>query len=175
MIPLIDCAVADDAPAIHALVESAYRGDAARRGWTHEADLLGGQRTDVAAIAAIIASRDARILVARGDAGPMASVVVERKSDTVVYLGMLAVDPARQTGGLGKTMIAAAEAVGRDVFAATTMEMTVIERRTELIAYYRRRGFEPTGERRPFPYDDPAFGIPKSRDLDFIVLAKPLR
>ena len=54
------------------------------------------------------------------------------------------------------------------------MEMTVIANRGELIAWYERRGYVLTGERRPFPLDDPRFGLPKTRDLAFVVLEKPL-
>jgi hypothetical protein len=60
---------------------------------------------------------------------------------------------------------------------AKAMDMTVIAVRTELVAYYARRGYLATGERRPFPgYADPErFGHPKRPDLDFVVLRKPLR
>ena len=85
----LDRAGLDDIEALHALVEGAYRGESAKRGWTHEADLLGGQRTD-------------------------------------------------------------------------------------LIAYYERRGYSRTGEHRPFPHDDPRFGRPKSPELEFAVLRKSI-
>jgi GNAT superfamily N-acetyltransferase len=87
---------------------------------------------------------------------------------------MLTVKPALQGGGLGGRLIAVAERHARDAFAATVMEMTVISRRLELIAWYARRGYEPTGRQEPFPLDDPRFGIPKTRDLVFAVLAKRL-
>ena len=54
-----------DVSALHALVESAYRGDSARRGWSHEADLLDGQRTDQAALAAMVADPAQHLLVFR--------------------------------------------------------------------------------------------------------------
>ena len=56
-------AVGDDIPAIVALVESAYRGDASRQGWTTEADLLDGQRIDVDGVRAIIEDPLARVLL----------------------------------------------------------------------------------------------------------------
>ena len=52
--------------------------------------------------------------------------------------------------------------------------MTVLAQRLDLIAWYERRGYRPTGENQPFPYGDPRFGIPKRPDLSFMVLAKPL-
>lgn len=176
--PLIDLtispATASDLPAIHAIVEAAYRGDSARAGWTHEADLLAGQRTDIESLADILADPDQRLLVARSSGAIVGSVVIERKDEATAYLGMLAVDPALQAGGIGRQLIAAAEAMAAAEFGARAIEMTVIARRTELIAYYQRRGYALTGETRPFPYDDRRIGEPFSRDLDFVVLVKAL-
>lgn len=170
----ISLASHDDLPAIHAIVESAYRGDSARAGWTHEADLLDGQRTDPSVLAAILDDPDKRLLVARVEGVISASVVIESRRDGAAYLGMLAVDPRRQANGVGRALIDAAEQAARTVFSASRIEMTVIERRAELIAYYQRRGYALTGERRAFPYDDRSIGIPLSRDLDFVVLVKEL-
>ena len=44
--------------------------------------------------------------------------------------------------------------------------MTVIERRPELIAYYERRGYARTGERRP---------LPPAPEFDLLVLERPIR
>jgi hypothetical protein len=52
--------------------------------------------------------------------------------------------------------------------------MTVIAQRQELIAWYQRRGYSLTGEARPFPTEDPRFGLPKRDDLGFVVLEKRL-
>jgi predicted N-acetyltransferase YhbS len=171
----IDLATASDVPAVHALVESAYRGEAARQGWTHEADLVAGQRTDLATLAAIVADPAQRLLVHReADGRITGSVVVARAGDNVAYLGMLSVAPDRQAGGLGRALIVAAEAQARAAFGAASMEMTVIASRRELVAYYQRRGYVLTGERRPFPYHDPSVGQPLRDDLEFVVLVKSL-
>lgn len=164
-----------DIAGIHALIESAYRGDTARRGWTHEADLLGGQRTDISALSAALSEPDKQTLVLEIDGAIVATVHVETKNGDTAYLGQLAVSPTQQAHGLGQLMIAAAEAFAVDRFGARIMEMTVITQRPELIAYYIRRGYAATGETRPFPLDDPRFGIPVTRDLSFTVLAKTLR
>jgi len=52
--------------------------------------------------------------------------------------------------------------------------MTVIRQRPELIAWYERRGYRLTGERRSFPYGDERFGQPNRDDLEFVVLEKTL-
>ena len=163
-----------DIPALIDLVHSAYRGDRARGGWTHEADLLEGQRTDAEALTAIIADPTQRILLAEDGDGLAGCVQISDKGEGTAYLGLLSIAPERQARGLGRLLIEAAEAQARRDFGARSMEMTVIRQREELVAYYERRGYVRTGEERPFPLDDPRFGIPKRRDLSFVVLTKRL-
>jgi predicted N-acetyltransferase YhbS len=175
----VRAATSADIPALHALIESAYRGESAKRGWTHEADLLGGQRTDAEALAAIVADPKQTLLVGENEAGAMAGCVLvadkgERAGERIAYLGLLTVSPELQAGGLGRALVAAAEALARG-FGAEMMEMTVIKQRRELIDWYLRRGYALAGREEPFPLDDPRFGLPKTRDLAFVVLAKPLR
>ena len=163
-----------DLAALHPLVERAYRGDSARQGWTHEADLLGGQRTDLASLTGIVADPHQRILLAFDGGALLGCVQISDKGQGLAYLGLLSVDPDLQAGGLGKRLMAAAEAEAVSTFGARRMEMTVIRQRAELIAYYERRGYALTGEERPFPMDDERFGLPQRRDLAFVVLAKDL-
>jgi predicted N-acetyltransferase YhbS len=159
-------------------VNSAYRGDSSRRGWTTEADLLGGQRTDPVTLAGQLRAAGTTVLVAE-DAGRLVGcVLVEPVSadagEREAYLGMLTVDPGLQTRGVGSVLVGAAEAFARDALSACAMRMTVIAQRTELIAWYERRGYARTGETQPFPYGDARFGLPKRDDLHFIVLRKPI-
>lgn len=170
--PTIRPATHADLTALHALVEGAYRGDSARQGWTHEADLLDGQRTDLAMLASIIDDPDQRILAAVDGNDIVGCVQISRKENGVSYLGLLSVDPRQQGRGLGKELIAAAEDAAARWFGARVIEMTVIRQRDELIAYYERRGYAPTGETRPFPIADPRFGLPKTSELAFVVLAR---
>ena len=163
-----------DIDRLHALIESAYRGESAKRGWTHEADLLGGQRTDPPSLAAIIADPDQRILLAENDGKLQACVQLSRVDQTVAYLGLLTVDPAIQAGGIGKRLLRHCEDYVRDNWQAGVIEMTVIKQRRELIAYYERRGYQQTGEYRPFPHGDSRFGVPKSNLLEFAVLRKTI-
>ena len=161
-------------PALHGLIERSYRGDSAKAGWTHEADLLGGQRTDLAALDEMRADPEQRLLVAI-DAGDaiIGCVSVKRSAADRCYLGLLTVEPNLQAGGLGRQLIAAAEDAARAMGAAA-VEMTVIASRVELVRWYERRGYALTGERQPFPLDDPRFGLPKTRDLEFVVLERAL-
>lgn len=169
----IRAASPQDVPALHALIERAYRGDSAKTGWTHEADLLDGQRTDAAMLSEMLADPLQHLLIAPGDAGPIGCVCVKRLDSGAGYLGLLTVDPKLQAAGLGRRLIAAAEDVAR-AWGATIMEMTVIAQRRELIDWYIRRGYTPTGERRPFPHGDERFGRARRDDLEFVVLNRSL-
>ncbi|MEV0277981.1 GNAT family N-acetyltransferase [Streptomyces sp. NPDC050610] len=166
-------ATKDDVPAIVELIESAYRGDASRVGWTTEADLLGGQRTDPEGVAAVVDAEHGRLLLAERDGALVACCQLEHRGDHV-YFGMFAVRPAQQGGGLGKAVMAEAERLARAEWGASEMHMTVIRQREDLIAWYERRGYERTGQLTPFPYGDERFGIPRRADLEFELLVKPL-
>ena len=163
-----------DIAALHALIESAYRGDRARAGWSHEADLLDGQRTDREELKAILDDSAQRLLVLRDGQALRACVALADKGEGLAYLGMLTVDPQQQATGLGKLLLATAEDHAARDLGARRIEMTVIAQRAELIAWYERRGYALTGERRPFPAHDPRFGLPQRADLEFVVLEKRL-
>ncbi len=170
---MIGPAQAADLSALHPLIERAYRGDSARVGWSHEADLLGGQRTDLAALDAMLADPEQRLLVLREGDVIRGCVSLRRVAPDRCYLGLLTVEPTLQAAGLGRRLLAAAEDCAREL-GATVVEMTVIARRAELVAWYERRDYRLTGERRPFPLDDARFGLPKTRDLAFVVLERTL-
>lgn len=165
-------------PALVELVNSAYRGDSSRGGWTTEADLLGGQRTDVDTLRAQLRAAGTTVLVAEEPGRLVGCVLVEPVASGArmpeAYLGMLTVDPRIQARGIGSVLVQAAEACARDAMSARAMRMTVIAQRSELIAWYERRGYARTGETQPFPYGDARFGLPKRDDLHFVVLRKQL-
>jgi ribosomal protein S18 acetylase RimI-like enzyme len=163
-----------DLETVHALIERAYRGDEARRGWTHEADLLEGTRIDAPSLAAALADSRCRLMVAEGDGRVVGFVQLTDKGGGTVYLGLLTVDPGAQARGLGRRLVAAAEAEAVRAFGGGRIEMTVIRQRPELIAWYERRGYRGTGEERPFPYGDARVGRPRRADLSFLVLEKAL-
>ncbi len=160
-----------DVPALCALVNSAYRGEGSKRGWTTEADLLGGQRTDEGKLREML--EDGRVELAE-DGGVLVGCVYLRKEPSgACYLGMLTIDPARQAGGLGKLLLARSEELAA-AWGCGRLRMTVISGRAELIAYYERRGYRTTGVEEPFPEDDPRFGLPKVKGLKFVELVKAL-
>lgn len=169
-------ATAADVLAIVALVESAYRGEASRAGWTTEADLLGGQRTDPAAVQQLIDDPATHVLLVEdGEAGLLGSVTVtdEGERAAAVHVGMFAVRPTQQGRGVGRALLAEAEVLGRRL-GRDLARMSVLAQRSELIAWYERRGYRRTGAREPFPYGDPRLGLPRRDDLVFEILQKPL-
>jgi GNAT superfamily N-acetyltransferase len=164
----------DDIPALIALVESAYRGDASRAGWTTEADMLDGQRIDADSLRKTLAAPDNRILIAEKDGEILACCHIEKQASAAAYFGMFSVRPGLQGGGIGKLLLEEAERQAREDFNCARMEMTVIDIRESLINFYERRGYLRTGIHKPFPYGDERFGIPKRDDLRFEILAKDL-
>ncbi len=140
-----------DAPALRALIESGYRGDSARKGWTNEADLLGGDRTTPAEVAAMVAAPEKRVLLAEQDGTLVGTVTITDLGQGLAYMGLLCIDPERQAGGLGRALVSEVEGLAVREFAATRMELIVVDVREELIAWYERRGYTRTGELRPFP------------------------
>lgn len=170
---LFRTATAADTPAIVALVESAYRGDASRAGWTTEADFLAGRRTGSDDIAACLARSRSRIVLAERD-GQLLACAHVAEEDAAGYFGMFAVLPVQQGGGVGKQVLVECERIARDVWQLPVMRMTVIDIRDTLIAFYERRGYRRTGQFKPFPYGDARFGDPLRDDLRFEILEKPL-
>ena len=165
----------DDIDSVVELVNQAYRG-AASPGWTTEAGLIEGARVDRNALAQIIDAGATTILLARDQASDrlQGCVAVRPMEDGEWYLSMLAVSPASQAGGVGRSIMAAAEAFMHER-GARSVKISVIDARETLIAWYERRGYERTGKTEPFPYDDPSVGVPLRQDLTLVILQKPLR
>lgn len=160
-----------DASRVSDLIERAYRGDSAARGWTNESQILTGSRSSPSEVVALIADPNSRFVVAFSGEKLVGCALI-RKYLNGAYFGMFAIDPDRQGDGLGKLVMTAAEAAARKLWASPIMKLTVISLRDELIAWYERRGYRKTGEREPFPFDR-ATGALRT-DFDLIVLEKPL-
>ncbi|WP_225821570.1 GNAT family N-acetyltransferase [Streptomyces naphthomycinicus] len=162
-----------DVDVLVALIESAYRGDSSRAGWTTEADILEGQRTDPQGVLEVIKAPGSRLLTVEQDGRVVACCQVEHRGDHA-YFGMFAVTPTLQGAGVGRIVMAEAERLARETWGVTEMQMAVINVRDDLIAWYERRGYRRTGRTKPFPYGDERYGIPQRTDLRFELLVKPL-
>lgn len=157
-------AVEADVPVLVQLIESAYRGDSSRSGWTTEADILEGQRTDAESVREVVTAPGSTLLMVERDGEVIACCQLEHRGDAA-YFGMFAVRPGLQGAGLGRQIIAEAERVARERWGVREMQMTVISVRHELIAWYVRRGYRRTGKLIPFPYGDERAGLRSATTL----------
>jgi ribosomal protein S18 acetylase RimI-like enzyme len=174
----ISPATQQDIPTLVSLINSAYRGDASRKGWTTEADLLAGElRTDIPSLTAVMNKPGATLLKYTSPEGAITGCVYLRitpyghKQERGLYLGMLTVSPVLQGAGIGKQLLAAASEYAKEN-GCSNIFMNVISLRTELIAWYQRHGYHFTGERKPMPADD-RFGIP-TQALEFAIMEKSI-
>ena len=165
-------ALVTDAAIIEALVNSAYRGDSSRAGWTTEADLLDGTRISAEEVISQIEAKDSIILLCIRNNEIIGCVHLE-KNENAAYLGMFVVKPTLQGAGIGKQFMQAAENMAQAVWGVEKMWMTVISVRSELIAFYERRGYHRTGRFKPF-MGDGVNGIVKTAPLEFEELEKVL-
>ncbi|MEU9012351.1 GNAT family N-acetyltransferase [Streptomyces sp. NPDC048479] len=166
-------AVEADVPVLVPLIQSAYRGDSSRSGWTTEADILDGPRTDPESVREIVTAPGGTLLAVERDGELIACCQLEHRGEAA-YFGMFAVRPGLQGAGLGRQIIAEAERIARERWSVREMQMTVISVRHELIAWYVRRGYRRTGKLSPFPYGDERVGVPQRDDLAFELLVKDL-
>lgn len=168
----ISPATPDDASELTALVNSAYRGETATKGWTSEAHLLDGIRINEPTMSGYLRERKTTILkYVQPDGHIVGCVYLKVNKGLRLYLGMLTVSPVMQANGIGRQLLHAAEmwAVRQGCKA---IYMTVITTRTELIGWYGRRGYRETGTIVPFPID-PRFGIPRQH-IELAVLEKEI-
>ena len=169
---MISKAVPQDVEALNTLINSAYRGETSKKGWTTEADLLDGLRTDTEDLKILFTRPGCQLLKYTNDAGKIIGCVRIEKHTEKLFLGMLTVDPLLQGKGIGKQLVQTVEKEAKNQ-KCSSVYMTVISDRTELIDWYERLGYNNTGRRKPFPVGNPRFGIPK-KELEFVVLEKKI-
>lgn len=158
-----------DVAAIASLVNRAYRPEPGVAGWTHEAHLVGGMRTNASQVEGLMTAPGSVLLVGVRDDRIVGCVQVEVKAPSS-YIGMLAVDPALQATGLGTRLLEFAEHYASEVQSAGEFVITVVSHRTELVAFYLRRGYQFTGRTHDFPS---YAGVPKQPGLELVELSKP--
>jgi len=164
-----------DLAAIETLMNAAFRGKDGELGWSFESGYITGDRTTISLLKEEIGD-GALFLLADGDqpSALKGCVSLHPVLPERWYLGSLTVGPAMQNKGFGRELLEAAEAYALE-HGAGTMEMTVVNLRGALIAWYERRGYRLSGETRPFPYGDNRYGTPTRDDLHFVVLERVLR
>lgn len=159
-------AEAADVPRIVEVVEAAYRGSG---GWTTEEHLVKGSRTHEGEVRALLEDPAVLLLVAEAEGRVIGCCYTRREGERAEF-GLFAVDPAAQAGGIGRGLLEQQCAQLREG-GVRELEIHVLQGREELLAWYRRRGFEPTGRTLPFPLDPSALTNPDAR---FDVLVRDL-
>ena len=161
-----------DAESLTTLINSAYRGEISRIGWTTEADLLDGRRTDIEEVLSLITDNDSMFIVCKTDSALQGSIHLH-DTEEGVHIGMFAVNPTLQGCGIGKALLQAAELAAQKTWSANRFVMEVILCRQELIAFYERRGYRRTGINTAFPLNSSVW-TPKVSDLALVILEKTL-
>jgi len=161
-----------DITSLVALMDNAYRGENSKKGWTSEAGLfIGNKRTDETTVANLIKRQGSVFLKYLNEDGILEGCVFLHKKENRLYLGMFSVSPSVQGKGIGKKLLKAADDYARGQNCSTIF-MTVIAVREDLIAWYERHGYMKTGKVLPFPVDE-RFGTP-IQPLEMLVLEKHL-
>ena len=166
---MIKKATQEDVSQLNTLINSAYRGESSKKGWTTEANILDGLRTTEEELSETIWNPKNTILKFTVNNQIIGCVLLVKKEQEL-YLGMLTVSPELQNSGVGKKLLQQAE-IHASELKLPKIIMTVISIRNELIAWYKRNGYIDTGAREPFPASDVYIPITKE-PLEFIVLEK---
>lgn len=158
--------------AVAALINSAYRGDVSRLGWTTEADLLEGRRIDNAGVLHLLDKPDSLLVLAKQGKNVLGSLHLHAVGQKVEF-SLFAVNPQKQGSGIGKKLLQQAEQTALETWQIQHFTMSVISCRHELIAFYQRRGYQLTGEFKPFPVNS-ALWMQKVEQLQLAVMEKTL-
>lgn len=162
----------EDIPELVPLINSAYRGEASKKGWTTEADLLvGAMRTDIPMLTELMSHPKAAVLKISNEENKIVGSVYLNIKERGLYLGMLTVSPLLQAKGIGKKLMAASEAFAKEN-KCPCIFMNVISVRYELITWYEKLGYYKTGETKPLPADN-RFGVP-TQPLEFAIMEKKM-
>lgn len=161
-----------DASEIAELVNRAYRPEPGTGGWTHEANLIQGFRTSKEQVVALMRSGSVVLILRR--AHLIVACVQVSHADTATYIGMLASHPRLQGFGYGSLMLKEAERYASFSAGTKMLQISVIEIRTELIAFYEKRGYRRTGIAYPYPLTG-AFGMPVVNGIMVLDMTKAIR
>ncbi|KAJ6143837.1 hypothetical protein N7471_003290 [Penicillium samsonianum] len=145
-------ATEEDATQLQQLVESAFRAEDSRKGWTDDLGLSSSFRLDVKEVLAMITKPDSVMLMATNNENTLVGSIGTSKRDANhARIFMLAIDTSQQQGGIGRQVLAYAEEYCQRTWGVTTLGLNALSNRQELISWYSRRGYKTTGETTPFP------------------------
>ncbi len=166
----ISVAGAADITTITSLLNSAYRGEGSKQGWTTEAHLIAGDiRTDESHLLQVMQLPNSIFAIYSNEQQEITGCVNLQPIGNKIYLGMFSVSPQSQGFGIGKQLLKAAEEYAHHL-QCNAIYMTVISAREELINWYKRYGYKDTGERKAFTED--GYSGKHLQPLEFMVLEK---
>lgn len=169
----ISIAIPEDVKELNKLVNSAYRGEESKKGWTTEAEILDGIRIDEQALEILLGRSGATILKSFDRSGTILGTVCLEVKSHDLYLGMFAVSPVSQGSGIGKSLLSAAEKFAFENNCGRIL-ISVISTRIELIDWYKRHGYVATGNSVAFEQIEGRFGDPKVPAISLIEMEKML-
>ena len=168
--PHISFATEEDRVSIKDLLNIAYRGEASKKGWTSEAELIAGDtRADDAMLQKLMEQQGSVFLKYTNDQHELAGCVNLQQHGEKIYLGMFSVSPHMQGAGIGKQILKAAEEYALHK-KCNAIYMSVISLRKKLIKWYERSGYCDTGKRMPFVEDE--ITGRHLQPLEFMILEK---
>jgi len=138
-----------DAKEIAALVNRAYRPSSQEAGWTHEANLIAGERISTEQVLSLFHEQSTILLLRLGQ--DIVACVHVQGGQSSAYIGMLATNPTMQAQGLGKQLLLHAEAYAIEHYDASVLKISALSSRPELLAFYERRGYALTGQVEEYP------------------------
>jgi ribosomal protein S18 acetylase RimI-like enzyme len=163
-----------DIEALERLVQYAFRGGKANKSWTGEEHLVKGPRITIDGLKAILQGEDQVILLAetvQSGGRKLLGCIHLKKEGEHGHIGMLAVDPDTQSSGAGKFLMNWSEEYAKEHYQSTAMVGEVVSGRPELMDWYDRMGYKPTGETAPFNPE----GVTHLVDgLHFVKISKPI-
>ena len=153
----VSVARTEDIPTCVSIINQAYAGkdDLGGISWSHKAEIETGPRVDLDKNEELINTENQSVLKYEENGEILGCVTVKvTEEPNLAYTGTLAVKPSLQAKGVGTVLLAAAENWAKEK-GCTRMKLTVVDFRQELIEFYKRRGYQDTGERDPFPENIP--------------------
>jgi ribosomal protein S18 acetylase RimI-like enzyme len=162
-----------DIPELNTLINSAYRGEISKNGWTTEAEILDGIRINEETLATYFEQSNVSILKCSNEVGEIIGTVYLELNTPKLYLGMFAVSPFVQGKGIGKMLLKEAEELAL-THHCDRIAISVISNRAELIEWYKRHGYEADGHSIAFEEIENRFGDPKIDEIRLISMEKLL-
>ncbi|MCU4529477.1 GNAT family N-acetyltransferase [Acinetobacter sp. P1(2023)] len=142
-----------DIPQLVDLINKSYR-EQQGRSWTTELEWVKGLRITEHQLEEQLQLRNSTLLIAETEFSNIVACIGLTFENSQVEIGTFCTDPQVQNMRVGRSVLEYAEqyALKEDPHL-TNAVMYVLDVRSELIAYYERRGYVKTGNEQPYPFE----------------------